>query len=128
MSDGPHPLEIHDHKVNDFNKHNIRIIAHPQQGEQGDLRRDLYRIETPYPGQHTTAVIEIRFQNGSRHAGITNEALVAIVLDRLRNFQDSPYRCRQNALAITKLEESLHWLRDRATERRRRNVEGTQTV
>lgn len=33
--------------------------------------------------------------------------------------------CRQNALAITKLEEALHWLNDRRNDRTKRGVEGT---
>jgi len=33
--------------------------------------------------------------------------------------------CRENALAITKLEEALHWLDHRTKDRERRGVEGT---
>jgi hypothetical protein len=64
---------------------------------------------------------ELKFQEGSlKDAGIngvTNEVLLAIVIDRLQWFQlGINWRCRQNAIAITKLEEALHWLRDRADE------------
>lgn len=34
------------------------------------------------------------------------------------------YPCRQNSLAITKLEEALHWLNDRRNDRSKRGVEG----
>lgn len=34
------------------------------------------------------------------------------------------FPCRQNALAITKLEEALHWLNDRRNDREKRGVEG----
>ncbi len=34
------------------------------------------------------------------------------------------FPCRQNALAITKLEEAMHWLTDRRNDREKRNVEG----
>jgi hypothetical protein len=57
--------------------------------------------------------------------GITNEALLAIVLDRLRGFQESPFKCRENAVAITKLEEAMMWLHKRTLDRERRGVEGT---
>ncbi len=57
--------------------------------------------------------------------GCHNEDLLAIVIDRLQGFQDSPFKCRENALAITKLEEALHWLNHRTRERERRGVEGT---
>ena len=35
------------------------------------------------------------------------------------------FPCRENALAITKLEESLHWLEARKKDREVRGVEGT---
>src|SRR5690606_31899597 len=33
--------------------------------------------------------------------GITEEALLAILIDRLRGFQSGPYSCRENAVALT---------------------------
>ena len=60
--------------------------------------------------------------------GIMNEDLIAMVIDRLQSFQNSPYNCRENSIAITKLEESLMWLRKRTQDRERRNVEGTNTI
>ena len=60
--------------------------------------------------------------------GCHHEDLVAIVLDRLQCFQASEYKCRENALAITKLEEALHWLRHRTDARSARGVEGTSEV
>src|SRR5438270_287070 len=60
--------------------------------------------------------------------GISDEALLAVVRDRLEGFQAGPYKSRENALAITKIEEALHWLNHRTGERRRRGVEGTSNV
>lgn len=34
------------------------------------------------------------------------------------------FPCRQNSLAITKIEEALHWLNDRRNDRTKRGVEG----
>lgn len=74
----------------------------------------------------------ILFQNGPINEkgvnGITQEALLAIVIDRLRSFQAGPFACRENALALTKCEEALHWLQQRAIARMRRGVEGTNKV
>jgi len=76
----------------------------------------------------------IRFQNGPINVGgngvngITNEALLAIVADRLRGFQSGPFACKANACALTHIEEALHWLQQRTLERMRRGVEGTHTV
>ncbi len=72
---------------------------------------------------------DVRFQNGPiKEAGVNgvmNEDLIAIVIDRMRGFQSGDYACRDNALALTKLEEALMWLRNRTNERESRGVEGT---
>lgn len=60
--------------------------------------------------------------------GVNNEDLILMVLTRLQSFQDSIYASNDNAMAITKLEESLMWLRKRTLERENRNVEGTSLV
>jgi hypothetical protein len=71
----------------------------------------------------------ILFQNGpiNEHGvnGVTQEALLEIVADRLRSFQAGPFSCRENALALTKIEEAQHWLQQRTLARMRRGVEGT---
>jgi hypothetical protein len=56
---------------------------------------------------------------------LTSQSLLAIVLDRLKGFQRGPFGCRENAIVVTKLEESIHWLRHRAEDREKRGVEGT---
>ena len=60
--------------------------------------------------------------------GCCNEDLIAMVIDRLESFQNSKFKCRENALALTKLEEALHWLRHRTDARERRGVEGTHEI
>lgn len=71
----------------------------------------------------------IHFQNGpikeSGVNGITQEALLAITIDRLRSFQNGLYKCRENAIALTHCEEALMWLQRRTVERIKRGVEGT---
>jgi len=73
----------------------------------------------------------VSFQNGpiKEHGtnGVTHEALLAIVIDRLRSFQAGPYSCRDNAVALTHCEEALMWLQRRTRERIKRGVEGTHT-
>ena len=74
----------------------------------------------------------VRFQNGPiKEAGVNgmfNEDLLAIVIHRLQCFQSGPYQCRENALALTKLEEAMHWLNARTTNRQARGVEGTHKI
>lgn len=57
--------------------------------------------------------------------GVCNEDLIAMVITRLESFNKSGYNCRENACAITKLEEALLWLRKRTMGREKRGVEGT---
>lgn len=56
------------------------------------------------------------------------EDVIAAALGRLRFYQvcqDGAFACRENALAITKLEEALHWLDSRRRDREERGVRGT---
>ncbi len=75
---------------------------------------------------------EINFQKGPLQEaglnGISDEALIAIVVDRLEGFNSQKYACRENSLAITHLQDALHWLQHRTGSRQRRGVEGTHEV
>lgn len=57
--------------------------------------------------------------------GVNNEDLIAMIICRLEHFNQSEFRCRENSMAITKLEEALLWLRKRTMAREQRGVEGT---
>jgi len=56
--------------------------------------------------------------------GTTNEEVLAVLIDRL-NYLQAKFPCRENAIVITKLEESLMWLNKRTADRKARAVEGT---
>lgn len=56
--------------------------------------------------------------------GTTNEEVLAMLIDRL-NYLQAKNACRENAIVITKLEESLMWLNKRTANRVARGVEGT---
>ena len=77
-------------------------------------------------------VCAIHFQEGPIKEcgvnGVNNEDLINMVIERLEHFQRSEYACRENAIAITKLEEALLWLRKRTMAREQRGVEGTHIV
>lgn len=60
--------------------------------------------------------------------GINNEDVINIVINRLQHFQETGYKCRENALAITKLEEALLWLRCRTMRRENEGKLGTSKV
>lgn len=80
--------------------------------------------------------IDISFQNGPLGRGLDRiepngafvEGLIQAAIQRIEYYQEAAsgrFNCRENALAITKLEEALHWLNWRTMKRELRGVEGT---
>lgn len=114
---------INEHKVNPANDR-IEVEVTDQPGAGG--ANHVYRIDWG------SGAVTLQFQNGPIAEvgvnGITQEVLLAICADRLRAFQTGPYACRENALALTKIEEAQHWLHHRTRARMERGVEGTHTV
>lgn len=55
--------------------------------------------------------------------GTTNEEVLEMLIDRM-NGLNKKFPCRENALAITKMEEALMWLNRRTANRKARGVEG----
>lgn len=53
------------------------------------------------------------------------ETVIAAALQRIEHYNETQFRCRENSLAITHLEEALHWLQARTAKREARGVEGT---
>lgn len=125
--------EITSHKLNGLNEAlNIVVLDKPG---AGNACHD-YAI-TFNDGGHERSPISVRhgrnciisFQNGpiteNGVNGISNEALLAIVEDRLTGFQSGQFACRENAVALTKIQEAMMWLQRRTIDRVKRNVEGT---
>lgn len=115
------------HIVNGLNEAlEINVLDEPGQG--GACHE--YRIALNEPGKPpATKFWDIDFQNGpileAGFNGISQEALLAIVEDRLLSFQAGPYACRENAIALTKIQEAMQWLQKRTRDRMARDVEGT---
>jgi len=124
------------HIGNGTNKHTT-VLCTDEKGAGGachkyevistSLFNNLYQLKgNPFENDLKTS---INFQNGAvKENGVNgchNEDLIVIVIDRLQGFQSGEFACRENALAITKLEEALHWLRHRTSDRESRGVEGT---
>jgi len=100
------------------------------------------RIQTPegeqeLPSGHFYDVLcgdlinPIQFQLGPIQEngvnGVTNEALLAIVLHRLRILNEK-FPCRENSLAITNIEQGQMWLEQRTRNRQKRGVEGLNII
>lgn len=127
---------LNDHKVNQANDTlTVRVIDEPGSGGA----HHAYMIEGFENTANPSDVDDmdanqclILFQNGPIGEvgvnGITHEALLAVVADRLRCFQAGPLACKANACALTHIEEAMHWLQQRTIERMRRGVEGTNVA
>lgn len=124
--------EITSHKINELNEA-LQITTLDEPGPGG--ANHVYGVAAiggqPGDGDNARPSVQtmIRFQNGPIKEvgvnGVSNEALLAIVEDRLARFQEGPYKCRENALALTKIQEAMHWLHHRTRGRLARGVEGT---
>lgn len=87
----------------------------------------------PTGGQVTGVGLSIQWQNGplgrdgdrKEPNGAFVETVIAAVIQRIEAYQRSKFNCRENALAITKLEEALHWLDARTKRREDSKIEGT---
>lgn len=121
---------ITEHQINECNSA-IEITADEPNTEIGGHASHSYRMKVTQKNGLET-VQEINFQLGpikeTGTNGVTHEALLAILIDRLRGFQSGPYACRDNAVALTKLEEARFWLENRTRSRVARGVEGTHAV
>lgn len=115
---------------------NVEIHATDEPGQGGachEYRIDWY-AKAVADGEHASYgnSATVSFQNGPIGEfgvnGIPDEALYAILIDRLQGFQKGQYSCRENAIALTHLETALMWAQKRTHEREARGVEGTSAV
>lgn len=72
---------------------------------------------------------DIQLQNGARKEevsihGVIDTDLLEIVRHRLQSFQAGAFASRENAIALTHIEEALMWLNRRVEDRIERNVLG----
>lgn len=134
MSEAFEVRVIDDHKISRLNRDCVFIQTDDPVNSDGANHK--YRISVFPLNRSANAepvqVTHIHFQDGGLQDvgvnGLTDQALLAIVLDRMRGFNDGPYRCRENSIIITKLEEAMLWMGKRASERANRNVEGRRVA
>lgn len=118
-----------DHIVKgDSCNHQVKIVVSDEPGAGG--ANHAYAICWPGPVQDgpDDACI-VNFQNGPIKEfgvnGVTHEALLAIVIDRLRCFQAGPFSSLYNEKALNHCEAGLFELQNRTRDRIAREVEGT---
>lgn len=95
--------------------------------------------ENPAGGGVSGKGLEILWQAGPlgrgdermEPTGAFVETVLSAVLQRIEFYQvvsNGKFKCRENAIAITKIEEALLWLDKRTRDREARQVEGTHTA
>jgi len=62
-------------------------------------------------------------EDGTFENGTTLEEMLRVSIERLKDLNNR-FGCRENSLAITKMEEALMWLNKRTEDRESRGVEG----
>lgn len=77
--------------------------------------------------------LDIMWQNGPLNRGAERiepngafvETVIAAAKQRIEFYNETQFRCRENSMAITKLDEALQWLNSRTARREAQGVEGT---
>ena len=123
--------ELQNHKINGLKesvriqrKEPIKIQVMDEPGEGGACRK--YRLVGE--DREDWVMLLIQFQDGPVGKvgvnGITNEALLAIVEDRLAGFQAGRFACLENSMALDNVRAAMHALKYRTRDRIIRGVEG----
>lgn len=127
--------EITTHVVNPVNdKLKITVLDEPGSGGANhvyglsgmDLVRNTAAMNTPDDRPEGEASIVFQCGPINEHGvnGVTQEALLAIVADRLQCFQKGPFASNYNARALRHVEAAMQALLDRTRDRMARGVEG----
>lgn len=95
-------------------------------------RYQVANFDNPNTFQVISFVSKSPVEEGSKEMklnfdGTTNEELLAVLIDRTTYLQ-SLFPCKENACAITKMQEAKFWFEERTRNRVARNVEGKHTA
>lgn len=131
--------ELTGHKVNPANDVlTIEVLDGPGSGGANHL----YHItgfnsgsnpSDPWTKRHGSPAVHstVLFQNGPINEvgvnGVTHEALLAILIDRMEGFQAGPYASPDNQVALEAMRTAQIALQRRTRARMARGVEGTHT-
>jgi hypothetical protein len=104
-------------------KNGVAVNAISTLADGSNVAGHLYQV---LAGPNT---ITVEFQNGAVKErgvnGVTNEALLAILIHRTQVLNER-FPCRENSIAITKMQEALMWFDKRTADREARGVEGQE--
>lgn len=130
----PQPRELTDHIVSGDQAVQLKIEVMDEPGAGGACHRyEITGMNYDFNMGDRTGLLNdkvvIMFQNGpikeSGINGITQEVLLAIIIDRLKGFQAGEYNTYENQMALMHAKASLALLQKRTLARIARGVEGT---
>lgn len=101
-----------------------------------EAKNDVDVNGNPAGGSAVGTGMHLVWQNGPLGRGLDRvgpngafvETVIAAAKQRIEFYNAGKYACRENAIAITKLDEALLWLNKRTQDREARQVEGTHTA
>lgn len=109
----------------------IDVEARDEDANGVPHRVDFYRRITPEEAGLNPRVHVgfLSFQKGPRNVagstpGLISDAVYAALIHIMQGFQNGPYKSREGALVLTKLEEAALWSNKRAKDRATRGVLG----
>ena len=119
--------KLHSHKQTPLNDV-LAVSVLDEPGPGGACHNYMIFADESVAKCEATVCCIIQFQKGpileAGVNGISIETLLAVVEDRLQGFQSGEFACRENAIALTKIQEAMMWLGYRTADRIRRGVEG----
>ena len=114
--------EIISHRGNRLNDELVLIANENTKGSGGACTEYIIRLPN-------VSDLKIKFQQGPVQEagvnGISNEVLLAILMDRLWGFQQGRFASGENASALFHVQAVMQVLHSRTKERESRGVEGT---
>jgi hypothetical protein len=121
------PRYLTDHIVPGASTADLQVLVVDEPGSGG--ANHLYHLLNN-PNSADGWIHPIKFQDGPIGEvgvnGVTHEALLAVLADRLRGFQSGPYASPDNADALAHIEDAQACPQKRTRERMARGVEGTR--
>ena len=111
-----------------FNDYWPNVVADFRVDADGNPTGGETRIFDPAALVDDDPLATIRWQNGILSLGrngVLVEDLLEAALQRMQFFNDSKFRCRENSLAITHIQEAIMWLRERQRNRAKQGVQSS---
>jgi len=103
--------------------HKYELENFEAKDKPGQTIQFIEKVQQPQPITPGGIVLALGTGLVTVNDGTTNEEVLDVLINRLSYLQDK-FPCKENACAITHLQEALFWLLERTRKRTAQNVEG----